>query len=123
MTLTAIVLLVLALNVVQLFLQETSAQGFDPAKLLGTRDVPPDLSVRAARLARAKDNLREALPLFLGLAMLAFAAGRPERAAAGATLFLVARVLYVPAYVFNLVGLRTLLWLVAFACTLALYLL
>ena len=37
--------------------------------------------------------------------------------------FLIARVLYVPAYVFNLVGIRTLLWLAGFATTLALYLL
>jgi uncharacterized MAPEG superfamily protein len=37
--------------------------------------------------------------------------------------FLVARVLYLPAYVFGLTGFRSLVWLVGFAATIALYLL
>ena len=55
--------------------------------------------------------MREALPLFLGLAMLAFASGKPDEAANGAALFAAARVLYIPAYASGLPVLRSLIWL------------
>lgn len=115
MTLTTLVLMVLALYVAQLFLQETSTWRFDLWTIMGPRDTPPDLSVLAARLERAKDNLREALPLFLGLAMLAFANGAPDRAVPGTLVFLLARVLYVPAYASGLPVLRSLIWLTGMA--------
>ncbi len=113
MTLTTIVLLVLALYLIQIFLQETSRFGFDFSGIVGTRDNPPEMSVTAARLDRAKNNMHEALPLFLGLAMLAFVTGRdPNNAACGATIFLIARALYVLAYVSGIPLLRSLIWLV-----------
>ncbi len=113
MSLTIIVLLVLALYVVQLFLQEISRYGVDLAGMVGNRDKAPDLSPVAARLERAKDNMREALPLFLGVSMLVFiATGDPNTASPGAALFLAARVLYVPAYVSGVPMLRSTLWLI-----------
>jgi len=56
--------------------------------------------------------MQEALPVFLALALLNLIAGTGEAhlALTGATLFLVARVLYVPAYLAGVAGLRTLIW-------------
>ena len=69
MTLTIIILLVLALYMVQIFLQETSRFGFDLWGIVGNRDNPPQMSLVAGRLDRAKNNMLKALPIFLGLAL------------------------------------------------------
>ena len=112
MTMTTIILLVLVLFVLQLFLQETAAWRWDFRAILGNRDRPPALSPTAARLERAKNNMLEALPLFLGLALPALVIqGEHGPATQGALIFLVARVLYVPAYVSGLPVLRSLIWL------------
>lgn len=116
MTLTTLILLVLALYLLQIFLQETSRFGFDLRGIVGSRDHPPAPSVIAGRLERAKDNLRESLPFFLALALLAVVrGGDTSRSAHAATVFLVARVAYVPAYVSGLPWLRSITWLVAIA--------
>ena len=116
MTLTTIIILVLALYMVQLFLQETSRYAFDLRGIVGNRDHPPEMSVVAARLDRAKNNMLEALPLFLALALLALVKGRDTGEVAHAALvFLVARVAYVPAYVSGIPVLRSFVWLVGVA--------
>jgi uncharacterized MAPEG superfamily protein len=107
-------LLVLALYVVQIFLQETSRFRFDLRGIVGNRDVQPEPSVIAARLDRAKNNLLEALPIFVSLALLALVRGADRGAEAQAALvFLVARVVYVPAYVSGIPWLRSLVWLIS----------
>ncbi len=63
MTLTTIILLVLALYVLQLFLPETSRFGFDLCGIVGNRDNPREMSVIAGRLDRAKNNMLEASPI------------------------------------------------------------
>jgi uncharacterized MAPEG superfamily protein len=117
MTLTAVVLLVLLLFVVQLFLQETSRYRFNLWTIMGNRDTRPEESVVAARLDRAKNNMLEALPLFLGLAMLALVKndGDTGAVANGATVFLIARVVYVPIYAAGISVLRSLVWLAGMA--------
>lgn len=116
MTLTTIILLVLALYMVQIFLQETSRFGFDLRGIVGNRDSLPEISVVAGRLERAKNNMREALPIFLALALLALVKGGDTRQAAHAALiFLIARAVYVPAYVSGVPMLRSLVWLVGVA--------
>lgn len=113
MTLTTIILLVLALYAVQIFLQETSRFGFDLRGILGNRDRLPELSLIAGRLDRAKNNLLESLPVFLALALLAMIRLADTRGVTHwAAIFLVARVLYVPAYVSGIPALRSLVWLV-----------
>ncbi len=112
MTLTTVVLLVLALFVVQVFLQETSRYRFNLWKIMGNRDTSPEVSVVAARLDRAKNNMMEALPLFLGLAMLALVKGGDTTGVAhAATAFLIARVVYVPIYAAGIPVVRSLVWL------------
>lgn len=119
MSLTLIVLLVLALYVFQLFLQEVSGSRMDLETIVGTRDEPLKLSVAASRLDRAKNNMREALPLFLGISMLVLFKGGDMSLATNAALgFLIARVLYIPAYVSGLPWLRSLIWVVGMACML-----
>ncbi len=114
MTLTTIILLVLALYMAQLFLQETSRFGFDLWGIVGNRDNPPEMSVVAGRLDRAKNNMLEALPIFLALALLALVKGDDTSEMAHAALvFLIARAVYVPVYVSGVPMLRSLVWLVA----------
>ena len=117
MTLTTIILAVLALYVVQLFLQETSRFGFDLWGIVGNRDNAPEMTVLACRLDRAKNNMLEALPMFLTLAVLAVAKGRDTSGMTHAALvFLIVRVVYVPAYVSGIPILRSLIWLMGMGC-------
>ena len=114
MSLTTIILLVLALYMVHIFLQETSRFSFDLRGIVGNRDNPPEMSIIAARLDRAKNNMMEALPFFLALALLALVKGGDSTAAVdGATIFFLARVAYVPAYLSGIPMLRSLIWLAA----------
>ena len=112
MTLTTIILLVLALYMVQLFLQEVSRFGFDLRGIVGNRDKLPQMSVVAGRLDRAKNNMLEVLPMFLALALLALVKGHDTNEVTRAALvFLISRVVYVPAYVSGIPLLRSLVWL------------
>lgn len=112
MTLTTIILLVLALYMVQIFLQETSRFGFDLRGIVGNRDKLPEMSVIAGRLDRAKNNMLEALPIFLTLALLALVkGGDTSEVAHAASVFLIARLVYVPAYLSGVPMLRSLVWL------------
>jgi uncharacterized MAPEG superfamily protein len=79
--------------------------------LLGSRDNLPPQTTVGARAERALANLQEALPVFLALALLNLivqTAG--DMAVMGATIFLVARVLYLPAYLSGVFALRSLVW-------------
>ncbi len=113
MALSTIVIWVLVLYLAQLFAQEISRYGFNLKALVGNRDHPPAMSPVAARLDRARNNMIEAMPFFLGLTVLAYASGHAQDAVRGATVFLVARALYVPAYASGWPWLRSLLWLLA----------
>lgn len=116
MTLTTTILLVLALYLVQIFLQETSRFGFDLWGIVGNRDKAPEMSIIAGRLDRAKNNMLEALPIFLALALLALVKGRDtSEVSHAASIFFISRVVYVPAYVSGVPVLRSLVWLVGIA--------
>ena len=111
-----LILLVLALFVLQTFLpnrfRERPAAGGTSrlADSLGPRDDWRPLTGMGGRAERALANMKEALPVFLALALLNLFLGTGDLATAGATVFLVARVLYVPAYLAGIVGLRSLVW-------------
>ena len=114
-----LILLVLALFVVQTLLpnrfrERPASGGRSPlAEALGPRDDPPPLTRIGGRAERALANMQEALPVFLALALLNLFLGPGSLATTGATVFLVARVLYVPAYLAGVVGVRTLIWIVS----------
>ncbi len=69
------------------------------------------LPVYAARALRAQHNMMEALPVFLGLSMLLLFRGETGGTAiTGAWVFFAARLLYVPAYIAAVPGLRSAVW-------------
>ena len=83
---------------------------------LGPRDSQPPLSIIGARAERALTNMYEALPVFLALALLLVVRGVNDGLAIqGAWLFLAARVLYVPAYLAGISGVRSVIWVASFA--------
>jgi len=83
---------------------------------LGARDTPPPMPVLGARAGRAFQNLSEALPVFLGLALLLELHDAPAgMGRTGAWVFVGARVLYVPAYLSAIPGLRSSVWLAGHA--------
>ena len=114
-----LVLLVLALFVMQTLLpgrfREPAPDGVKGivAENLGNRDHMRPLTVAGQRAARALANMQEALPVFLALALMNMivtpAAGL---AVTGATVFLIARAVYVAFYVAGLAVVRTLVWVV-----------
>lgn len=96
----------------------------DMAYLLSSRDEKRTLEGMVGRLERALNNSITAMALFAPAILLLNARqGFNADTLILSQLFLAARVLYLPAYVFNLVGIRTLVWLIAFAATILLYLL
>jgi uncharacterized MAPEG superfamily protein len=111
-----IVLLVLALFVLQTLLpgrfREPVPDGAR-AKLvenLGNRDHMRPLTVVGERATRALANLQEAMPVFLALALMNMIVGTAAAAITGATIFLIARALYVGIYIAGIPVLRTLMW-------------
>jgi uncharacterized MAPEG superfamily protein len=116
-----IVLLVLALFVLQTMLpsrfREPAPAGSGHSlsdSPLGPRDNPRPLTVVGGRAERALANIKEALPVFLALALLNLIVGTAAATAlTGAWIFLVARVLYVPAYLSGVPVIRTLIWVVS----------
>ena len=115
-----LILLVLALFVLQTLLPGRFREPFPEGgkgKLmenLGNRDHVRPLTVVGERATRALANMHEALPVFLALALLNMIVGTAAGlAVTGATLFLIARVVYVAIYVAGVPVLRTLVWAVS----------
>jgi uncharacterized MAPEG superfamily protein len=82
--------------------------------LLGARDEQIQPATYGARAKRAFANLQESLPVFFTLAILAIILDKDVSQYAG--LWLIARVVYVPAYVIDIPYIRTMVWLVSLAC-------
>ena len=92
-------------------------------KALGPRDTPVQLTGKAGRLQRAMNNHFEGLILFgIAVMVITYSGQNTEETAFACGLYLVARVLYVPAYVFGWVPWRSLIWAIGFAATLYLLL-
>ncbi|GHC52956.1 MAPEG family protein [Neogemmobacter tilapiae] len=85
----------------------------------GPRDAPhKPLSLKTARLQRAMNNHFEALILFAPAALVVAVTNQSSpvtQICAG--LYLGARILYIPAYVFALVPLRSAIWCIGFFAT------
>jgi uncharacterized MAPEG superfamily protein len=114
-----VILLVLALFVIQTLMPERFRPRADAgtasklAVALGPRDERPPQSQMGARAERALANMHEALPVFLALALLNLVVKTAGPLAInGAWVFLVARILYVPAYLSGITGVRTAIWIV-----------
>ena len=94
----------------------------DMGYLLSARDEPRELPRMLARLDRSIWNSVTALALVAPpiLAITLRDQSSPQSVLA-AQVFLAARIVYFPAYMFGIRGLRTAVWLGGFAATLILY--
>ena len=88
----------------------------DPAKLGGS--VEELLSERTGRLKRAMDNHFEGLILFI-IACIVITISGQSTAFTGtlAVIYLIARILYIPAYAFGWVPWRSYIWFAGFLST------
>jgi uncharacterized MAPEG superfamily protein len=90
--------------------------------VLSARDEKRDLPRMLARIDRALNNSVTALILVaIPILILGLTDRYSGKSLLAAQVFLVARLLYFPAYAFGINGIRTALWLIAFAATLVLY--
>lgn len=100
------ILSALILYFVQTLLPVTFRYRGSPASF-GPRDEIPDATPLALRSERALANAGEAMILFFPLALLTLSV---EGATSGAAIFVLARIVYVPLYLFGVPYLRTLIW-------------
>lgn len=92
--------------------------------LLGSRDEARTVSGIASRLERALNNSVTAMVLFAPAVLLHVIAGTTSnQTLLAAQAFLIARIIYLPAYAFGIIGIRSLAWSVGIVATVALYLL
>lgn len=94
-----------------------------PKVAMGPRDNAPNLTGTAGRLQRALNNHFQGLIMFT-LAVVVVTLGE---AASGLTatcgwIYVIARVIYIPAYVFGWVPWRSVIWVVGFAATMTMIL-
>lgn len=100
-----------------------SMQQLGMGYLLSSRDENRTVDGMAARFDRALTNSVTALALFAPAILILHAKGAfSATTLICAQIFLLARLVYVPAYVFRITGLRTGVWLLAFAANVLLYL-
>ena len=106
-----------------LILQTTGALlQLDMGYLLSSRDTDRTVTGMAARTERALQNSITALALVAPpILILAVKDNFSAASLVCAQVFLAVRVVYLPAYVFKITGVRTLVWLMGFAATLVLY--
>ena len=79
-----------------------------------TTGLPP-LPELAQRAVRAHENLKENYPPFaVAILLLAFSGGYTQYTATAAFLFLLARLVHMPAYILGIPWLRTSSWLAGF---------
>ena len=111
------------LVIVTLLLQATgSMTQLGMGYLLGSRDETRTVSGIAGRLERALNNSVTAMVLFAPAVLLIVATDNAtNQTLLAAQAFLVARVIYLPAYAFGITGLRSLAWMVGLLSTALLY--
>lgn len=89
-----------------------------PQVAMGPRDRAPALTGTAGRLQRALSNHFEGLTMFAPAVMLVVLGGQSGGfTTTCASIYLLARVLYVPAYVLGWVPWRSAIWAAGFAAT------
>jgi len=80
----------------------------------GSRDEPREVTGGSGRFVRAYRNLLEIFPQFVAALFLVHGAGAVGRVSSiGAWVFVIARLIYVPAYAFAPPGVRPICWLAA----------
>ena len=106
---TALCLAYISAQVMTKRLQE-GVGNYDPNN---DRDI--ELGLRPARAERALRNFLETYPIFIALVAAAQLSGSGDWLTQwGAVLYLVARVIYLPLYIFGIGPMRSLVWTLAF---------
>ncbi|MCR9124567.1 MAG: MAPEG family protein [Rhodobacteraceae bacterium] len=123
MTETTILALYGLLVIVTLVLQATGAMSqLGLGYLISARDEKRTVSGMSGRLDRALGNSVTAMALFAPAILLHVVGDSTSgQTRTLAMAFLLGRVVYLPAYVFGITGLRTLAWSVGFIATAVLY--
>lgn len=123
MTLSTILALYGLLTALTLVLQATGyMQRLGMGYLLSARDEGRTVTGMTARLDRALNNSIVAMALFAPAMLLLIADGQEnDRTLLAAQIFLVARIAYLPLYVFGITGLRSFAWGLGFVATVLLY--
>jgi uncharacterized MAPEG superfamily protein len=112
---TTMIVGALALTLFQLWLLPASLNLQNFGYLISSRDaVAPEKTVLQGRIERAGLNLRESLPAFLALSLLAMI--QQVDLTQIAMIWIGLRVLYLLSYMFNIVYVRTLFWLGSLGC-------
>lgn len=94
----------------------------DMGYLLSSRDETRTLEGMLGRLNRALNNSITAIALVAPpILVIALRDQSSPASLTAAQIFLAARIIYLPAYVFGIRGLRTLVWTIGFFATLILY--
>ncbi|WP_298914624.1 MAPEG family protein [uncultured Roseobacter sp.] len=113
------------LVILTLILQATGAMTqLGMGYLLSSRDEQRTVSGIAGRLDRALSNSVTAMALFAPAVLLLEVTQSTSNASLlAAQVFLIARLVYLPAYALRITGIRSLAWMVGIVATIALYLL
>jgi uncharacterized MAPEG superfamily protein len=94
----------------------------DMGYLLSSRDQHRTLEGMLGRTDRALDNSVIALVLFaIPILVMGLRDTYTGQSLLAAQVFLAARIVYIPAYIFGIIGLRSGVWLIGFLATLLLY--
>jgi uncharacterized MAPEG superfamily protein len=110
------ILIVLAIYLLSIFAPTiANMPSTSLSKLMGPRDDAAEPGVVVARLNRALNNLKESLPLFIPLSLLALIVKdvNMSQAVLGAQIFAGARLIYIPVYAAGIPGLRTAIWMIS----------
>lgn len=111
---STLIICALALALLQYWLIPASTKLNDLVWLMGTRDDARPVTVMQGRIERAANNLKESLPAFLALCLLAMIQDVDVTTLAMTWLGL--RVAFIPCYLFGINPVRTLVWLGSLAC-------
>ncbi|MGJ8618567.1 MAG: MAPEG family protein [Sulfitobacter sp.] len=123
MTETTILALYGLLVLINILLQATGAmQQLSLGYLLSSRDEGRTVTGMTARIERALGNSITAMALFAPAVLILVITDQTSASTLlAAQIFLIARIIYLPAYAFKLTGIRTLAWFAGFAATAVLY--
>ncbi len=103
--------LAVLLWLVHLLLQ-ANLTGAPPSYLFSSRDdPPPPVGAVGGRAARAFHNYLESFPVFAALDLAFLATNHP--AGFWPTLWILARIVYLPLYLFGVVYIRTAVWVIS----------
>ena len=111
---TTLIIASLALALFQLWLLPATLNLNNFMYLISSRDNPIDQSTLQGRVSRAGGNFQESWPAFLVLCVLAII--QEIDLSQLAMIWLGLRVLYIPCYLFNIIWVRTLVWLGSLVC-------